>query len=362
MKAILSVVVFLFGFNSALAASSATNTSSSTLGKEKHKVDVMLLMDKIFNINLSTSSYDIEAEIILKWVDHQAVKTIKNKFPEHTLTGDRFHKAMETIWHPEFVVSNELMPRITDFKTLKVYDDGTLEVFEKFVSQIAIDADIHEYPFGEIDLTLDISAFTHEANEMVLNPVYFEIGHGDENEQVVKGPWQLANKYVKQEIDQRLSSHEALFSHNKFHFVLTHDFMDSLQKVIFPIGAVMLFSTFMNFFASLKFGPNADWRIGGQITLILTLFALKFSLADEIPVTHYLNFIDELFIIATIVVGLNLLTSVVINNMYQRNPDGAAASFELTYKVLQPIIMIAMLMWAVYSIFFGFEPPSGGGH
>jgi hypothetical protein len=72
MKAILSVVVFLFGFNSALAASSATNTSSSTLGKEKHKVDVMLLMDKIFNINLSTSSYDIEAEIILKWVDHQA--------------------------------------------------------------------------------------------------------------------------------------------------------------------------------------------------------------------------------------------------------------------------------------------------
>jgi hypothetical protein len=48
--------------------------------------------------------------------------------------------------------------------------------------------------------------------------------------------------------------------------------------------------------------------------------------------------------------------------MYQRNPDGAAASFELTYKVLQPIIMIAMLMWAVHSIFFGFEPPSGGGH
>ena len=362
MKSILSIVIFLLGCTAGFAASGSNSSSSSNYKDAKHQVDVMLLMDKIYNINLSSSTYDIEAEIILKWTDHASVKYVKENFKEATLTGDKFNEVMENIWHPEFVVSNELTPRTTDFKTLKVYDDGTLEVFEKFITQIAIDADIHEYPFGDLDLTLDISAFTHEADDMSLKPIYFELGHGHANEQVVKGPWQLKNKYVKVEVDERLSSHESLFSHNKFHFVLTHDFMDSLQKVIFPIAAVMLFSTFMNFFASLKFGPNADWRIGGQITLILTLFALKFSLADEIPVTHYLNFIDELFIIATIVVGLNLLTSVVINDMYQRKPDGAAATFELSYKIAQPIIMVLMLVWAVYSIFFAFEPPSGGGH
>ena len=157
---------------------------------------------------------------------------------------------------------------------------------------------------------------------MHLEPIYFELGHGYKNEEVIKGPWTLSNKYFEVKDDHRLSTHEAIFSHNKFHFVLKHDFIDSLQKIILPIGAVILFSSFINFFASLKFGPNADWRIGGQLTLILTIFALKFSIADQIPVTHYLNFIDELFLIAIIVVGLNLLSGVFINNMYQQKPTG----------------------------------------
>ncbi len=362
MKSILSIVIFLFGCTTGFAATSSNNSSLKNYKKGHHHVDVMLLMDKIYDINLSSSSFEVEAEIILKWFDPESVRFIQSKYKEDTLTRDYFNEAMKLIWHPEFVVSNELTPRTTDFKTLKVFDDGYLEVFEKFVTKIAIDSDIHEYPFGDLDLTLNISAFTHEAEEMTLKPIYFELGHGHANEQVVIGPWQLKKKFVKEEIDERLSSHEAFFSHNKFHFILSHDFMDTLQKVIFPISAVMLFSTFMNFFASLKFGPNADWRIGGQITLVLTLFALKFSLANEIPVTHYVNFIDELFIIATIVVGLNLLTSVVINDMYQRKPDGAAATFEFIYKIAQPIIMILMICWAVYSIFFAFEPSTGGSH
>ena len=36
----------------------------------------------------------------------------------------------------------------------------------------------------------------------------------------------------------------------------------------------------------------ADMRIGGQLTLLLTVFALKFSLGEDIPTTHYLNLID----------------------------------------------------------------------
>ena len=360
MRAIFFSMSFLFLIMGSVHAGSAKSSGTMKSSHDQKQVEVMLLMDKIYDINLSTSTYNVEAEIILSWNDPKLADIVKRDYGETTITKDKLKDFFNKNWHPEFVVSNELSPRTTDFQTLKVYDDGTLEIFEKFITKIAIDADIHEYPFGTLDLVLDISAFTHEAHEMHLEPVYFELGHGYKNEEVIKGPWTLSKKYFEVKDDHRLSTHEAIFSHNKFHFVLKHDFIDSLQKIILPIGAVILFSSFINFFASLKFGPNADWRIGGQLTLILTIFALKFSIADQIPVTHYLNFIDELFLIAIIVVGLNLLSGVFINNMYQQKPDGAAATVEVTIRILQPIITFALLGWAIYSTFYGWEGAAAG--
>ena len=71
MKFILSIAIFLLGCTTAFAASGSNSSSSSNYKDAKHQVDVMLLMDKIYNINLSSSTYDIEAEIILKWTDHE---------------------------------------------------------------------------------------------------------------------------------------------------------------------------------------------------------------------------------------------------------------------------------------------------
>ena len=315
-------------------------------------IEVMLLIDRIYDVDLTNSTYQVEAEIILDWKDPALVERLKKQYQETTFTGLKLDKILFDIWHPEFIISNETAPRITDFRTLKIFDDGTVEVFEKFIAKIAFEADIHEYPFGDLDLTLDISAFTHEFHEMVLKPISFQIGHGQEKEEVIKGPWLLKNKYVIESIDHRLSSHTAIFSHNKFHFILQHDYMDPAQKMLLPIAAVLVFSTFLNYFLTLKFSPNADWRVGGQITLFLTILAVKFSLAGQIPVTHYLKFVDELFLIATLVVGLNLMMSIIIQKLYVENPNGCASSVETIYKFSQPVFLVVLLYWAIYSTFY----------
>ena len=128
----------------------------------------MLLMDKIYDINLSTNTCDVETEIILSWNDPKLVDAVKCDYGETTITKDKLKDFFYKNWHSEFIISNELSPRTTDFQTLKVYDDGSLEIFEEFIIKVAIDADINEYPFGTLDLVLDISAFTHEAHEMHL--------------------------------------------------------------------------------------------------------------------------------------------------------------------------------------------------
>ena len=356
MKKLFIILGSIFVFCTPTFSGQTQQNDLNSTYNEARPIEVMLLIDRLYDIDLSNSTYRMEAEIILDWKDPELVKKIKEKHQEVTFTGAKLKKILADAWHPEFIIANEVSPRTTDFQTLKIFDDGTLEVFEKFITKVAFDADIREYPFGDIDLTLDISAFTHEFNEMVLKPTFFEIGHGRENEQVIKGPWYLKDKYVTESRDHRLSSHSAVFSHNKFHFILQHDFMDSVQKIILPIAAVLIFSTFLNYFLSLQFKSNAEWRIGGQITLVLTILALKFSLTGQIPVTHYLNFVDELFLIAIMVVGLNLIMGIVIHNLYLRRPAGRASRIELGYKIIQPFLLITLLALAVYSTFLAGSP------
>ena len=61
----------------------------------------------------------------------------------------------------------------------------------------------------------------------------------------------------------------------------------------------------------MKFLENADLNINGQLVLLLTLVALRFSLGEELPKTHYLNLTDLLFLSSYIICAFNLLGSIV---------------------------------------------------
>ena len=62
-------------------------------------------------------------------------------------------------------------------------------------------------------------------------------------------------------------------------------------------------------------------RVNGQIVLLLTLFALRFSLGDQVPHTNYLNLIDWLFIIGTGAVFSNFISTIVLADAFLQNRD-----------------------------------------
>jgi hypothetical protein len=106
------------------------------------------------------------------------------------------------------------------------------------------------------------------------------------------------------------------FSVAGFHFTMAHDFMDLAQKILIPLLSVLLLSLVINKYSVIykteTGSNNGTWRISGQLTLLLTLFALKFSLGDNIPAIHYLTMIDALFIAVGIVVVLTLIWGIYV--------------------------------------------------
>ncbi len=90
----------------------------------------------------------------------------------------------------------------------------------------------------------------------------------------------------------------------------------------------------------------------GQLTLLLTVFALKFTLGDQVPHTHYLNLVDLLFLIGTSVVFLNFFASVVMGELYlRRGSNNRIVRIETIIDRLIPSLTILLIAAAFFSVF-----------
>ena len=104
------LVLCLGGLFIFCASAFAGPNHHNKLGADKsdaRPVEVMLLIDRIYNVDLSNSTYRVEAEIILDWQDPALVERLKKQYQETTFTGSKLDKILYDTWHPEFIISNE---------------------------------------------------------------------------------------------------------------------------------------------------------------------------------------------------------------------------------------------------------------
>lgn len=56
---------------------------------------------------------------------------------------------------------------------LTIYPDGKIELFEGFNTSIAMNTKIKQYPFGSLDLELEIAAYSQTIEELHFKPIIF---------------------------------------------------------------------------------------------------------------------------------------------------------------------------------------------
>ncbi len=297
---------------------SVVENSTLTSGTE-HEVRAKVLFEGIQNIDLSRGHYDAVVEVLLTW-DGDTV-SFEKEFGSKTIHGNEYKNFIANIWHPEFLIANAAKPRKTFYKTLGV-QRGKFELFEKFRVNLTIDANMPSYPFGVLDLYMEISSYSGSISKMILVPEKIEIGHRDSEGNghvVVKGNWTVKKTGTVVQARNSLNhGGEEKFSYLITHVTVMHDFWDSVQQVIFPIAAIILLSMIINIFFPLnkERSLNGYWRAYGNWALFFAVPAYKFALADSVPTTHYLALIDVLFIFALLIVTSNLILSFYSNYLF----------------------------------------------
>ena len=323
--------------------------------KEPIRVKIDFIIDEIDTIDLTEMNYEIIAEVLLEWSDIKLAKKIlgNNNKPIY-FSGEETLEIPENIKLPIFAILNEEQPREHIIQTFKVFPDGTLKFFEKFSAKLTIFKEMESYPFGELPLRVDIKCINYKVNDLLFIPDKFLIGHNryDKKDKdgkkvkanVIRDNWQ-STKHEYESIEKNsMNLGGGSFSKVSYKINLIHDYKDIATKILLPLLLVMFISNFINEFASLQFPANADWRIGGQITLILTILALKFSLGSDIPRPNYLTLIDAIFVSATTIVSVNLLCGIFLNNAFQRKQTFALRLEKQTNWVL-PFFAIFLLIW-----------------
>ena len=99
-----------------------------------------------------------------------------------------------------------------------------------------------------------------------------------------------------------------------------------------------------------------NWRVGGQLTLFLTVPALKVSLGWAPPSTHYLNFTDGLFIWATFVVTFNLMIGIISHYKIAEEGGNTNRGIEKIARTVSPMFALGALVVLYLYIFKGTVP------
>ena len=334
--------IFIFFFSSLTSANEkvATNTLPQNNSKE---VSVTFLVDEITDINISEANYKIVSEILFSW---KGPSRTDDKIKIIDLT-DSEEKKIDDFWYPKFTITNEESPREISVKMITIYPDGKIELYERFNSTLAMDTDIKQYPFGSLDLMVEIAAYSQTIDEFYFKPKKFLFGQeGESVNKVIKGNWSIDNFYFTENKKKSINFRQKEFSHNEYHFELHHDYTDSVQKILAPIFIIILISLFINYFCRMKFSDNADFNINGQLVLLLTLVALRFSLGDELPKTHYLNLTDLLFLSSYVVCSFNLLGSIVLQSYYQGKLSKNTEIIEQRFILVSILVALLLIMFS----------------
>ena len=331
----------LFFFNSAFG-----------LDPPNHSVKAKILFNEIYDINISEGNYKVSAELLLSWDGD--INPFLKKFKDNIIHGEKLENFLKEIWHPEFLIFNAETPRTTHYKTLNVFE-GKFQLFERFDSVLSIDADMPYYPFGDLNLNMDILAFSGNVNLMEFIPEEILVGHDDNedlNRRVIKGNWLLDEKKIKSSQMQSLNHGGEKFSVLISNVNVKHKFMNSLLIILFPVFSIVILSLIINNYCPMKYDGSADWRIGGQMTLFLIIPALKFALSSELPVTDYLNFTDLIFVWATLIVSFGLILGI-LSNYYILSNDtnllGLSESLAQKFLPIATIFTFSVILFYVFT-------------
>ena len=335
---VLAVILFWFGL-----AGAARSDIPPPRTDGPTTVRAYLYLEDVNDIRLDTGTYDVTAQLVLKWKDERLAFSSPDGTPLSWM-GARADRQLENIWHPVLDISGEKGLSTAVIYSLTVQPDGSVTTRQKFTTRPRFIGELTMFPFGRLMLDLNISSMAVDARHL-----QFELGQlapsgsMEELDAVLHGNWHPVRMEWQTRTVQYPDQGANAFPQISLQIEVAHDFIDGVHKILLPLVIIALSSwglMWINFTVQPAFSSP---RIAGIVTLILTTIALKFVLNRELPVVHYLTFSDVLFNTTIVMLSFGMLSSCVVASLFTDFSVPRAQGLHRWLRRIYPVLYVVVL-------------------
>jgi hypothetical protein len=345
----------LFGVVCALLSSSLTfakqNSPEEALNLVTPPATVPIQLEtKFYLLSLNTVSernetFNADIYLRFKWRDERlAFVAQEGESAFLVYTEEAAAQKLQTIWRPELEFVNTEIPEITN-RTLFIYPDGSVDYLLGVTSTFRSRFDFRSFPFDRQQLTIQIRSFIWDEGVMEFVTSAEDIDFARDNRAVSKSLsiLNVEGKTVAElkewgETTKKFSNYYALISvkRNSIYYI---------YQVFIPIAIIMCFAF------AIFFTPHVQLsnRISLGLTCLLVFMATKFTINAELPKIGYVTFVDRVFFLSYLCVGVILLICIIESILLRRNPN-IAARWDKKVRWMLPLLFAFLFLFFVFHL------------
>lgn len=300
------------------------NTNGST------PVGLGLYVFEISDLNPDDSTFTMEGFLDMSWCDPRVKFDVTQTMADHEVyLEDDVAKKLERMWWPDVEFVNEVVPRRVENEELIIAPDGTVDYREKFSVQLAVDYDMHRYPFDVQTLVVEIESFAWSSDQMQFKVEQDII---DFSEEFSVPEWEIIN------IQETLENKQELRDRNPYseffaEITVQRDPGFYTTKIMIPLMIIVAISWAVFWMV----GDGLADRMSVSFTGVLAAVAYQFIISESLPRHVYNTFLDALVLFSFVVMTLTIMENIIVNNLHLNDHEDTAMRIDKISRFIFPI-------------------------
>lgn len=315
-----------------------STASAGPPGREVHplpgpapvEVSIWLNVVEVSDVRDKDQEFDVELYIYQSW--HARALAGGEEKQSLPISGN---------WTPnEEFIGARAIKRESD-NTLEVFPDGTVRHTQHVWATLAVDFDLHKFPFDRHPLPLRVESYSYPANEVVF--VHAQDEATGDRPKVTQG-WKLQAVESRVELED-YPEEDTQYSSYVHELVAARASSFYLWKIILPLCLILSMSWSVFWIEPKNFGP----RMSVAVTTMLSVVAFNFAIANTLPKISYVTRMDLFIVTGYVFVFGAFLENLAVHVLGRNDKNTTAARLDRRCRMAFPavfaLVLLAFLTW-----------------
>jgi len=310
----------------------------TTPGGEPVDVAMGVYLIQVSNLDQINQTFEIEGYLEARWLDPRLA------FDANVFGRDvkEYHEQRaasqlgETVWWPSIEIVNASAGGTLDRYWLRIEADGAVSISMRFNATVTSAMDVRRFPFDQQQLRIPIESYYYGVDDVRF--VVNDASTGFDRERALP-EWTITE--VRTWVDEHdyVQYGEFYPAYSRFNFELRihRQWPFYLWKIFVPLLLIVAGSW------SVFYVDDLATNITTAFTIMLTVVAFNFSIADTLPKVPYLTFMDAVLLTSYVSVFLTLIQLLVTANLARAGREDLALELDRRSRWLFPPALAAVI-------------------